>query len=113
MSNEVSLLSAIKRGEMSNTHAGQYLREIQKDFAPETFFDICCYISEYLHLSIRVKSNLILKEAGLDPVRTPEDRSRLLEFYALKKRIGRTAESVLRPLVQSENVARWATDALI
>ena len=113
MGNDVALLSSMKRGELSTTNAGKYLQSLKERFEPETFFDMLCYISEYLNLSISAKSNLILKEAGFDPVHTDEDGARLAELKALKKRIGATGEMALAPIVNIKDVDRWAVNELI
>lgn len=113
INNEISLLGAVRRGDFSATKAGAYLLSLKDRFEPETFFDMYCYIQNYLELSIAARSNLILKEAGLDPVRDPDNPSRLSEMVALRKRIGPTAELALRPIVDRNQVNRWALNNLI
>ena len=72
-----------------------------------------CYIQNYLELSIAARSNLILKEAGMDPVHDPVNRSRIQEMTVLRKRIGPTAELAIRPIVDRNQVNRWALTNLI
>ena len=72
-----------------------------------------CYVQNYLELSIAARSNLILKEAGLDPVSDPDNPARLQEMQVLKKRIGPTAELALRPIVDRGQVNSWAVKNLI
>lgn len=110
--NEVELLSSIRKGELSGTNAGKYIISLKDSFEPEVFFDMICYISEYLELSIASKSNLILKEAGMDPIITPQNQARVAEMKALHARIGKTAQRALSPIVGIKDVDRWAITAL-
>ncbi|MCR5709966.1 MAG: PrsW family intramembrane metalloprotease [Bacteroidales bacterium] len=113
INNEISLLGALKRGEFSTTRAGEYLLSLKERFDSETFFDMYCYVENYLELSIAARSNLILKEAGMDPVRDAFNSSRIAEMAALKKRIGPTAEIALRPIVDRNQVNDWAMNNLV
>ena len=111
--NEVTLLSALRRGEFTGTEAGKYLLSLKENFHPETFFDMYCYVQTYLELSIAAKSNLILKEAGMPAVHSPENLARIEEIRALRKRMGRTGEIALSPIVKHNDVNRWAMNNLI
>ena len=113
INNEIILLGAVKRGEFATTRAGEYLLTLKERFEPETFFDMYCYVQNYLELSISARSNLILKEAGLEPVHDRASRARLEEMRVLRKRIGPTAESALRPIVDRNQVNDWAMTNLI
>jgi hypothetical protein len=64
-------------------------------------------------LSIAARSNLILKEAGIEPVHDPENQERLVEMRTLRKRIGPTAETALQPIVDRSQVNQWALSSLI
>ena len=113
INNEISLLGALRRGEFSTTRAGEYLLSLKQNFDPEAFFDMYCYIQNYLELSIAAKSNLMLKEAGMEPMRDPGNRAKLEEMRALRKRIGPTGEIALRPIVDRNQVNSWALHNLI
>ena len=113
INNEINLLGAVKRGEFHTTKAGEYLLSLKENFEPETFFDMFCYIQNYLELSISARSNMILKEAGLEPMHDPANQERLEELRALRKSIGPTAEIALRPIVDRNQVNRWAITNLI
>ena len=113
INNEISLLSAVKRGEFASTRAGEYLLSLKERFEPETFFDMFCYVQNYLELSIAARSNLILKEAGMEPMHDPANAARLEEMRSLRKRIGPTAEISLRPIVDRNQVNTWALTHLI
>jgi hypothetical protein len=113
INNEITLLGALKRGEFTTTRAGEYLLTLKERYAPEDFFDMYCYVQNYLELSIAARSNLILKEAGLDPVKDPENAERLEEMAVLRKRIGPTAVRSLQPIVDRSQVNQWALSNLI
>lgn len=113
INNDVALLGAIRKGELSTTNAGQYLLTIKSSVSPEVFFDMCCFISEYLELSIAAKSNLILKEAGLPVVKKDDSAARIAELRALKKRIGKMGMVAIEPIVQLKEIDRWVTKEMI
>ncbi len=113
INNEINLLGALKRGEFAGTRAGEYMLTLKERFDPEVFFDMYCYVQNYLELSIAARSNLILKEAGIEPVHDPENQERLVEMRTLRKRIGPTAETALQPIVDRSQVNQWALSSLI
>ena len=113
INNEINLLGAFRRGEFSTTKAGEYMLSLKERFDPEVFFDMFCYVQNYLELSIAARSNLILKEAGLDPRHDPVNQARLQEMVVLRKRIGPTAELAVRPIVDRNQVNRWAFSSLV
>ena len=113
INNEVSLLGAVRRGEFASTEAGQYILSLKESFDPETFFDMFCYVQNYLELSIAARRNLILKSAGMPPIEDEENQARLEEIKELRKRIGRTGEIALRPIVDRNDVNRWALNNLV
>ncbi len=113
INNEINLLGAVKRGEFHSTRAGEYMLSLKESFDPETFFDMFCYVENYLELSIAARSNLILKEAGLEPITDPVNQARLLELAELRKRMGPTAEIALQPIVDRNQVNRWALTNLV
>ncbi len=113
INNEITLLGSIKRGELGQTHAGEYLMTLKERFDPEVFFDMCCYVEEFLELSIAAKSNLILKEAGLPRRTLPSSEARIAEMRALRKRIGKVGELAIRPIVKINDVDQWVVNELI
>ena len=113
INNEIALLANIKRGKLGNTNAGKYLLTLKDQFEPETFFDMCCFVSEFLELSIAAKSNLLLKEAGLPKREIPEGKARIAELRALKQRIGKVGELALRPIIPLRDADQWIVNELI
>lgn len=104
INNDIALLNAIRRGQLSQTRQGQYLLAVKDQFSPEAVADMMCYIGLYLELIIEDKSRLMLREAGLETPRTPqqlaERRAAMAEFAELRRRIGKAGETVLRPIVR-------------
>ena len=104
INNDIALLKAIRRGQLSQTRQGQYLLAVKDQFSPEAVADMMCYIGLYLELIIEDKSRLMLREAGLETPRTPqqmaERRAAMAEFAELRRRIGKAGETVLRPIVR-------------
>lgn len=104
INNDISLLRAIQSGRLSETKQGQYLLTVRSQFAPETVADMMCYIRLYLELIIEDKSRLIMREAGMELPRSiqqvQEHNAAVMEFLELRRRIGKTGESVLRPIVR-------------
>lgn len=117
LANDVNLLGAIRTGNFRETPAGQYMLMLKDKFKPEVFFDMCCYTYEFLELSIAAKSRVIMLDAGidmpLDKKVKAENQSRINELAALKKNIGFTAESALRPIVNLKEVDNWILNSLI
>lgn len=102
--NDIGLLSAIREGKMLQSRQGQYLLTVKSQFEPEVVADMFCYIRLYLEMVIEDKSRLMLREAGLETPRTPQEKAlrseMLCEFRALRRRIGKAGESVLRPIIR-------------
>ena len=117
LANDVNLLGAIRTGNFKETPAGRYMLMLKDKFKPEVFFDMCCYTYEFLELSIAAKSRVIMLDAGmdmpLDKKAKAANRSRIDELTALKKSIGFTAESALRPIVNLKEVDNWILNSLI
>jgi len=117
ISNDISLMKAMKDGNLKNTNAGKYLISARDKFQPDVFFDICVYLGLYLELSIASKSRMILKEAGLDIPMTAdelnENRNKITELANLKKMIGPSGIMFLTPLVNTKAVDEWAMTELL
>ena len=110
LNNEVALLSAIRKGELSTTHAGEYLLNLKESLDPLVFFDMCCYMASYLELSIAAKSNLLLRQAGMPPLPVKDNRAKIAELKALRKRIGRSGIIALAPIVSNRDIDRWIVE---
>ena len=58
---EVKLLGMISKGKFLDTNSGRYILSIKDKFSNLVVLDMLAYISLYLELSIKAKSNLMLK----------------------------------------------------
>lgn len=101
---DIALLDAIRRGRLTDTNSGKYLMSVKAEFDPLVLADMFCYIQLYLELSISAKSRLMLRSEGMETVMTEEEsaawKARTAELEELRKRIGKTGEKVLRPIVR-------------
>lgn len=104
---EVEILNMIRKGALSSTKAGIYLKTLKNQFNPETIVDMYCYIGLYLELSIKVKRNLMLKENDF-PIIIEEDLPyKLNELAQLRKQIGKIGELALAPLIRMNYRNLW------
>lgn len=114
---QVSLLCLIKKGELDNTPAGNFLQSVKDNFAPEVYFDMICYVMLFIELSVAAKCRFMLRETGLD-VPIEEDKkeqylSQYKEFETLGKSIGRTARMTLSPIVRFTPADRKSLNDLL
>jgi len=109
---EVKLLSMIKKGKFAKTKTGEFLLSIKNRFEKEVVFDMYCYISLYLELSIRAKSNLMLKENGL-PIKKDEGlKNKMKELKALQQNIGKTGLLAISPVLRMSKKDLWKLSLL-
>lgn len=117
INNDIMLLQAMKEGNLAGTPAGEYLIDTRDRFKPEVFFDICVYLGLYLEMSISAKSRMILKEAEMDvPIPEEEHKAnldKLTELRALEKNIGVSGLSILRPVIDTKAMDKWAMESLL
>ncbi|HWP82936.1 MAG TPA: PrsW family glutamic-type intramembrane protease [Bacteroidota bacterium] len=110
---DMDLLQMILAGNIKHTKIGTYLQTLQSRFRGEVVADILCYLRIYLELSIRAKSILMMREAGLPP---PSDTSDIKEKFAemkyLEKSIGRTGSLALHPFIHTSSRNLWQLNML-
>ncbi len=111
-SNEVDMLSMMRKGQFKDSRAGQYLATLKEHFPPETLVDMYCFFSLYLELSIKAKRNLLLKESGFPPMVEPDVKGKLQELKTLRKQIGKAGEMALFPLVRMSHRELWELNQL-
>lgn len=113
INNDIQLLGAVKEGRMEGTKQGEYLMSVSSQFDPEVVLDMMCYIRIYLEIIIDEKSRILMKEAGFETKMTEQEmqerKAAISEFQTLRKRIGKTGERVLRPIV---NISSYDSDLL-
>ena len=100
---DIKLLGAIREGKLIDTNTGKYLQLIKKQFDPEVFFDLICFVQLYLELVIEGKSRMLLEEEGLARPLTAEEQTqhkeKVTELKQLRKNIGLLGEYLLRPVI--------------
>jgi len=107
MDKEVELLLMIRRGNFSDTKAGQYVITLKKHFQPLIIVDILSYIYIYLELATKAKANLILRENDMPVNKIPDIDEQLKELSILKKNIGKTGMIAIRPILRMNNKDLW------
>jgi len=117
ISNDIALLTSMKKGMLQSTNAGKYLLMAKEKFQPDVFFDICVYLGLYLELSIAAKSRMIMKESGLEIRLSPEEHSsnkaKLTELHSLRSSIGTSGILLLRPFINEKAADEWAMSELL
>lgn len=108
---EIKLLGMIRDGRISDTRSGKYLLAIKDRFVQEVVFDILCYIRIYLELSIRAKTNLMLKESGF-PVKNDDVKDKLNELKYLTKNIGKAGLLAISPILRMNKKDVWKLNQL-
>ncbi len=104
---ELRMMTMINEGKFSHTRSGEYLHTIRNRFSMLVVVDMLAYISLYLELSIRAKSNMMLKEVGLPVSSDPEIKDRLTELKALEKNIGKTGLLAISPILRISRKGLW------
>lgn len=109
---EASLLRMIRKGRFSETKAGRYLLSVKEFFPREVVFDMYCYISLYLELSMKAKCHILLKESDLVIPADPGIPSKLKELKALEKTIGRAGYRAIAPVLRMSHKDLWKLSLL-
>jgi len=104
---DADLLEAMRVGEFSASRAGRYLQTLRTSFEGPVLADMLCYLRLHAELSIKAKTLLMLRAAGLpDPV-DPNLEDSLAELAYLKKSVGPVGELALSPLLQRFQKDLW------
>ncbi len=111
-SSEVDMLRMIRKGQLRDSKAGNYLASLREHFAPEVLVDMYCYFGLYLELSIKAKRNLLLRESGFPVIQEPDIKNKLTELKTLRKNIGKAGEMALLPLVRMRQRELWELNQL-
>ena len=112
MDSEVNQLTYMIKGDFSHSKTGEYMLSIKNNFAPEVFFDMFCYVQIYWELSLIAKRNLMLQNEGIDIPKDVTVKEKIVEFWNLRKRIGKTGEIALSPVVQIDRKFYWKLNSL-
>jgi protease PrsW len=89
-----------------------YLLSLHEAFPAEIRADMLCLLQLSTELSVRAKSDLLFREAGLEPPPDPELESRFKELRYLEKSIGTTGMLAVRPLLPQSRRDLWAMHRL-
>jgi len=107
LESSVRLLNAIRKGNFSETRAGQYVYSLREHLPVEMVADIFCYLQIYLDLTAQAKARLMLKEQGFPVTADPEVASRFMELKNLARNIGKTGLRAMAPLLQASPRDLW------
>jgi hypothetical protein len=104
---DVELLQLVTSSHFGTTRLGRYLSELKERFDGPIVADMFCLLRLDLELSIRAKSMLMAREAGLEVPADDSLRAQLAERAYLEKSIGRTGLVALRPLQVTSDRDEW------
>jgi RsiW-degrading membrane proteinase PrsW (M82 family) len=104
---DIDMLSEIGSKEFQQTRVGAYLTALQETFPPAVRGDMLSLLQLTSELSMRAKSDLLLREAGLELDADPELDSLFVELKYLEKSIGPTGMLAVRPLLSQTPRDLW------
>ncbi len=107
MDTDVELLEQINEGTVSNTHLGEYLASLEKNFAGPVIADMLCYVKNHIELSIQAKGVLLMKQAGVPVTLDEETKDKLKEIKYLEKSIGPTGKIAISPILHTSTRDLW------
>ncbi len=109
---DVELLAMISTGTFLQTRAGKFLLSLTKAFPPPTVADMLCALRIRVELALRVKGDLLKREAGFEVVPDPATLARLKELKYLEKSIGPTGRLAMSPLLPKSSRDAWQLERL-
>ncbi len=104
---DIDMLGMIESDEFQHTRIGAYLLSLQEAFPPALRGDMLSLLQLTTELSMRAKSDLLLREAGLDVEPDPDLESLFTELKYLEKSIGATGMLAIRPLLSQTPRDLW------
>ncbi len=109
---DVELLAMITTGTFLQTRAGKFLLSLTKAFPPSTVADMLCALRIRVELALRVKGDLLKREAGFQVVPDQGTLARLKELRYLEKSIGPTGRFAMSPLLPKNSRDAWQLEQL-
>jgi RsiW-degrading membrane proteinase PrsW (M82 family) len=104
---DIDMLSMIGSKEFQDTPIGAYLMNLQEAFPPAVRGDMLSLLQLTAEISARAKSELMLREVGLEVPPDPELESLFTELRYLEKSIGPTGMLAVRPLLSQTPRDLW------
>lgn len=107
MDRDIDILNMIGSQEFRQTPVGAYLISLQEAFPPELRGDMLSLLQLTTELSVRAKSDLMLREIGIEVPPDPELDSLFRELKYLEKSLGPTGMLAVRPLLAQTPRDLW------
>jgi protease PrsW len=104
---DIDMIGMIGSKEFQETRVGAYLTTLQEAFPPAVRGDMLSLLQLTSELSARAKSELMLREMGLEVEPDPELEGLLTELKYLEKSIGPTGMLAIRPLLSQTPRDLW------
>jgi protease PrsW len=104
---DIDMILVIGTDEFQNSRVGAYLTSLQEVFPPELRGDMLSLLQLTTELSMRAKSDLMLREAGLEVAPDPELDGMFAELKYLERSIGPTGMLAIRPLLSQTPRDLW------
>ena len=109
---DIDMIGMIGSKEFQETRVGTYLTTLQEAFPPAVQGDMLSLLQLTSELSARAKSELMLREIGLEVEPDPELEGLLTELRYLEKSIGPTGMLAIRPLLSQTPRDLWELNRL-
>ena len=107
MDRDIDILMMIGSQEFQQSRVGAYLLSLQEGFPPELRGDMLSLLQLTTELSVRAKSDLMLREVGMEVAPDPGLESMFAELKYLEKAIGPTGMLAVRPLLAQTPRDLW------
>jgi hypothetical protein len=104
---DIDMLSAIGSKEFQQTRVGVYLMNLQEAFPPAVRGDMLSLLQLTAELSAKAKTELMLRELGMEVLPDPELEGLFAELKYLEKSIGPTGMLAVRPLLSQTPRDLW------
>jgi RsiW-degrading membrane proteinase PrsW (M82 family) len=109
---DMDLLHMLATGTFTESHAGRYLRSLDKTFGAVLLGDMLCYLQLSLELSAQAKGDLLRREMGFPAAPDPQLPAKLKEMAYLERQFGRAGKLALIPLLGSSRRNVWELQQL-
>jgi len=107
MDHDIDILAMIGSPDFQHTRVGAYLLSLQEAFPPELRGDMLSLLQLVTELSVRAKSDMMLRELGMEIAPDPELQGMFAELKYLEKSIGLTGMLAVRPLLAQTPRDLW------